>query len=210
MNELTQATLSVTEARSLTDEVRDDAERLWRKLVELYEGEAHVALGYGSWGAYFKAEFGGGRSQAYRILDAGRVARELHSPIGERQPIRESQARELVPLLDEPRKLREAWAEAVDLHPEPTAADVRAAVEDRLSPRQEQIAKKNVSRLWKSVSDVASNRILEEVFPVEKIALYSVIIDDAELYELEMKAEDVARAYRGLAKRIRSVREGRS
>ena len=41
--DLTVAVLSREEARSLTDEVKHDAERLWRKLVELYEGDAHTA-----------------------------------------------------------------------------------------------------------------------------------------------------------------------
>lgn len=37
-------------------------------------------------------------------------------------PVNDAQARELAPLLDQPEALREAWAEVVDLHPEPTAA----------------------------------------------------------------------------------------
>ncbi|MCR4341992.1 MAG: phage N-6-adenine-methyltransferase [Gemmatimonadaceae bacterium] len=131
MSELAVATLSHDEARSLTDEVKGDAERLWRKLVELYDGGAHLALGYPSWGAYFETEFGGKSSHAYRVLDAGRVARALDSPIGER-PANEAQARELAPLLDDPEKLRETWAEVVELHPEPTAADVREVVQSRM------------------------------------------------------------------------------
>ena len=59
MSDLTIATLSRDEARSLTDEVKRDAERLWRKLIELYDGEAHIALGYASWRSYYAAEFGG-------------------------------------------------------------------------------------------------------------------------------------------------------
>ena len=36
---------ALTEARSLTDEVKRDAQALWEKLLALYEGGAHAALG---------------------------------------------------------------------------------------------------------------------------------------------------------------------
>lgn len=42
------------------------------------------------------------------------------------------QARELAPLLDQPERLREVWAEVVELHPQPTAADVREAVQSQM------------------------------------------------------------------------------
>src|SRR2546429_7728907 len=44
---------------SLTDEVKRDAEALWTKLLALYNGGAQLALGYTSWGDYFRDEFGG-------------------------------------------------------------------------------------------------------------------------------------------------------
>jgi hypothetical protein len=128
---LTRATLSRDEARSLTDEVKLDAERLWRKLVELYDRGAHTALGYSSWAAYFEAEFGGGKSQAYRILDAGRVAAVLSdSPIRERLPANEAQARELAPLLGDPSAIADIWVELQDRYGDQlTAALARDAVE---------------------------------------------------------------------------------
>lgn len=122
---LATSTLSRDEARFLTDEVKHDAERLWRKLVELYDGGAHLALGYSSWGSYFEAEFGGSETKAYRLLQSGRVMSQL--PIGSRAPANESVARELAPLLDAPETLREAWAEA-SANGAPTAADVRGVV----------------------------------------------------------------------------------
>lgn len=132
---LDAATLSKDEARSLTDEVKGDAERLWRKLVELYEGGAHEVLGYSSWGSYFKKEFGGSQSRAYELLDAGRVVKtlEAHSAMAESVP-NARQARELAPLRDQPEKLREAWSEVVESNPTPTAAQVREVVE-RHKPR---------------------------------------------------------------------------
>lgn len=113
-------------ARGLTDEVKADAAALWAKLLDLYEGGAHLALGYASWGIYYEAEFGGSKSAAYRILDAARVVPQLGTaPV----PRSESVARELAPLRAEPEQMREAWSEAVEQHgPEPTAAQVREIV----------------------------------------------------------------------------------
>jgi hypothetical protein len=56
MNELT-CSLSRIEARQLTDEVKVDAQKLWAKLLSLYEGGAHIALGYSSWADYCRQEF---------------------------------------------------------------------------------------------------------------------------------------------------------
>lgn len=64
---------TAAEARRLTDEVKADAAALWAKLLQLYEGGAHTALGYSSWADYCEAEFEMGKSHAYRILDAARV-----------------------------------------------------------------------------------------------------------------------------------------
>lgn len=133
MTELATApTLSRDEARSLTDEVKQDAERLWRKLVELYEGKAHEVLGYGSWHAYCAAEFGFGKSRSYELKDAGAVVEILGSEISE-LPGNDAQARELAPLLDEPEKLRETWAEA-STNGTPNAAQVREVVARRPPP----------------------------------------------------------------------------
>jgi phage N-6-adenine-methyltransferase len=129
---LTVPTLTPDAARVLTDEVKSDAAALWAKLLSLYEGEAHIALGYSSWGAYCSSEFDWGKSQSYRVLDAARVVDALpESPIGERPA--ESVARELVPVLREaPEQVPEVWGEIVELHgPTPTAAQVREVVEDK-------------------------------------------------------------------------------
>ena len=125
--------LGPSEARRLTDEIKRDAEVLWQKLVELYDGGAHTALGYSSWQGYCEAEFGFGRSQSYRLLEAGRVAELVpHGGMNERQ------ARELAPLLrDEGENaVAEVWSEARAEHGERlTAEKVRTAVEKRLAPK---------------------------------------------------------------------------
>jgi hypothetical protein len=73
------------EARRLTDEVKADAQRLWAKLLRLYEGGAHIALGYTSWATYCEHEFRLGKAYAYRLLQAAHVVDQLarKSPIGD-------------------------------------------------------------------------------------------------------------------------------
>ncbi len=130
-----RATLSQGEARRLTDDIKAQAERLCFMLLEAYEGGAHLALGYSSWGAYFEEEFGGG-SRAYQLLDSGRVVRavEGHSTIVERSRPNEAQARELAPLLRRDEKeMLEVWAELrVEYGDTITANRVRNLVGRRL------------------------------------------------------------------------------
>jgi len=76
--------------------------------------------------AYLDGRWGMSRSYAYRQIDAARVV-ELVSPMGD-TPANERQARELVPLLDEPDVLRAAWSEA-SAGGSPTAEKVKMAVD---------------------------------------------------------------------------------
>lgn len=76
-NALLRTPLSANEARRITDEVKADAAALWTKLLRLYGGEAHIALGHTSWGAYFEQEFGQKKSRGYQLLESGRVLRAL-------------------------------------------------------------------------------------------------------------------------------------
>ncbi len=125
--------LGRVEARELTDRIRGRAEELWHMLLEAYERGAHTALGYGSWGEYFREEFGGKKSRAYQLIDASRVVRaiESHSTIVERP--NEGQARELAPLAKEdPEQAAELWSEVVAEHGDKlNATDVRQAVKER-------------------------------------------------------------------------------
>jgi hypothetical protein len=117
-----ELTLTAIDARRLTDEVKADAQRLWAKLLSLYEGQAHIALGYTSWAAYCEQEFHLRKAHGYRLLQAAQVVNQLarESPIGEspqvtsQVPESEAIARELVPLLRNPQALDEAWNEAVE------------------------------------------------------------------------------------------------
>jgi hypothetical protein len=119
--------LTEVDARRLTDEVKADAQRLWAKLLSLYEGGAHIALGYSSWADYCQQEFKMGKSHSYRLLNAAQILETTlsHSPIGDsvkvtsqveplHHPDSEAIARELVPFLNNPQAIDEAWNEAVE------------------------------------------------------------------------------------------------
>jgi hypothetical protein len=143
MSVVSQATLGPAEARRLTDEMKRDIQALWLKLNRLYEGGAHLALGYDSWGQYMQLEFGvGSSSQAYRLLGAGRVMDVLlpHSPNGEWPPPNEAQARELVPLLrdgEDDDVVVEVWNEVrARFGDDVTAEKVREVVAERLRSSQ--------------------------------------------------------------------------
>jgi hypothetical protein len=122
-------------ARTLTNEVKSDVHKLWGKLLQLHQGGAHTALGYSSWAEYCRKEFSIGRSHAYRLLDAGRVAEIIESAqsptwgLGA-QSLTEGSARELVPVLrEDPDRVQHVWGEVIEEHgPKPTAAQVRQTI----------------------------------------------------------------------------------
>lgn len=124
------------EARALTERIRSTADALWALLLEAHERRAWAALGYGSFVDYAEAEFGMGHSHAYRLLDQGRVVREIeaavaeaipHSPDGEwgdPAPVDvDADPVPLVPTITE--------AEARDIKPH--LAEVTDAIRDRLA-----------------------------------------------------------------------------
>jgi hypothetical protein len=109
--------LTEAEARTLTEEIKERAEELWGYLLGAYEGGAHLALGYSSWGAYFEAEFGGTARHGYHLLDAGRVVKaiEQSEQLFTRQTPTESQARELSTVAkDSPEEAAELWGDIVE------------------------------------------------------------------------------------------------
>jgi hypothetical protein len=113
-------------------------QRLWAKLLSLYEGGAHIALGYNSWAEYCQREFHMSNGRAYQLLQAARVIHQLtivSSPqVTSQVPESERLARELVPLLGNPQAIDEAWNEAVEqASGVPTAAAVREIVTRKLA-----------------------------------------------------------------------------
>ena len=110
-------------------------------MLEAYEGGAHTALGYSSWGAYFEDEFGGSSRHGYRLLDAGRVAKAMESSdraVTHRIPT-EFEARELAPIAkQDPEEAAELWGDVVEearqTGEDVTAEKVRARVQERKEP----------------------------------------------------------------------------
>lgn len=136
-------TLSKAKARALTDEVKADAVALWAKLLELYEGKAHKALGYKSWGAYFEAEFGQSGSHGYKLLNAAKVA-PLITIDGNGEDVGPLIADTLAPVLknEGEQAVKETYAKAqADHGPKPTAKQVKQTVQAKGEIEQAVIAK---------------------------------------------------------------------
>lgn len=77
-----EPTLSRSRAQRLTERIRSGIEGVWAMLLEAYEGQAHVSLGYPTWEAYIKEEFRMSRGESYRLIDQGRVIKALASAGG--------------------------------------------------------------------------------------------------------------------------------
>lgn len=204
MTVMEQAILSRDEARSLTEEVRQDAERLWLKLVELYEGQAHVALGYSSWASYFETEFGGDGSRSYQLLQAGRVMKALEPTENFPLPKSDSVARQLAPLLERPQELRQVWEEVTSTDTAPTAAIVRDAVQQRVGPmsRKAEInAEAAKRRLYDALSSVTGYSAALAEFDVARLA--TATPDDLETWD--RFAAEAIRSLRTLRQNIKEV-----
>lgn len=95
--------LNETEARSLTDTIRNAVDVLWALIARAHAGGAWKALGYDSWGEYVKAEFDMSRSRSYQLLDQARVVAEIEAavPDGTTINITEAAARDLKGVLEE-------------------------------------------------------------------------------------------------------------
>jgi hypothetical protein len=95
------------------------------------------------------------RSRGYRLIDGARVA-QLVSPIGD--IANEAQARELVPLLDQPEELTEAWEEAMHVsNGKPTAATITESVKRRRitdEDRSRMLALHDEGKDQKQISDL--------------------------------------------------------
>lgn len=78
------AALGLDEARALTVEIREAIKavrtatgRLAAAVRRAHEARVWVVLGYPTWKAYARAEFGIGRSHAYRLVDQARTSEQL-------------------------------------------------------------------------------------------------------------------------------------
>ena len=206
--------LSADAARTLTDQIRRDTTLVYVQLLRAYEGNAHGALGYTSWGAYCEAELQIGRSRSYRLIDAARVAEVVQSPTGDSDTqtitanpappaLSERVARELSPLLGDPDELRHTYVDSIETAPRDatgrpavTASHVRATVETRREVRDHE----GVAPITVTAPKLAKPRmnVLDAVAHVAKLITVSGPND--ELQDAARKARAVLdKRWRGTA-----------
>jgi hypothetical protein len=131
------ALMTEAEARATIEKINNHAGQIRALLLALYEREGWKALGYSSWRQCITAEFKESESYLYRLLEAGKTEKNITqvvqnqqnvSPIGEKEPIKESVLRPLSKL-KKPEQQREAWKEATrDNNTKPSAKQVETAV----------------------------------------------------------------------------------
>lgn len=98
--ELTTAALGETEARALTERIREHVNvieshlQTFKDLLEQAEdGRVWEALGYATLDAYTKAEFGFGRAQLFRLKHAAKIEAKLSEAVGKPLRLREGTVR---------------------------------------------------------------------------------------------------------------------
>lgn len=141
-------------------EIRDS--RLYRETHDTFE-------------FYCRERWGFTDRRARQFMDAADIVAIAAVPTetGTIVPLRESVARELVPLRAEPEELRDAWAEAVEQHgPQPTAAEVREVVEER-KPRDLGVHFSSATDEWATPQDLFDQLDSEFHFDLDVCALDS-------------------------------------
>lgn len=120
--------MSTSEARAITDQIKEHTDAVWKLLVVAHEGQAWKPLGYSNWATYVQGEFGIGRSRSYQLLDQARVIREIESELSTKVDISERDARDIKPVLTAVvADIREGVA---DLGPEPEPEQVQSVVDE--------------------------------------------------------------------------------
>lgn len=128
---VTTERLTELEARRLVDEIKADISAVGGKLLELYEGEGWLVLGYSNWRECVMNEFDFQKSHVYELLNFARVERNLSANGGNYpMPANERQARPLASL--PPEQQVQAWTTALETAPngKPTAAHIERTVQD--------------------------------------------------------------------------------
>lgn len=82
-------------------------------LLEIQNRQLYRQAGYPSFAAYVADRWALSPAHAYRQISASKIV-DILSPIGDTPlPVNEAQARELVPLVDDPDTVRRVWTETV-------------------------------------------------------------------------------------------------
>lgn len=139
--------MTEVEARECADRIRNGIVGIGRSLLELYEREGWIALGYANWRECAQTEFGFRQSHVYRLLSAAEVERNI-SPIGENGTVPESHLRPLTQL--EPDEQREVYQLAVETAPDGrvTAAHIESVVQEREQGHRPHVANNSGNNEW--------------------------------------------------------------
>ena len=128
--------LSAEEARQIVKNINGRIDQCRRDLLELYDREGWKALGYSSWGACAKAEFGSSAGTLYRQLEAAMIERDVlqDSQVENRSPIPTAQLQAAKPLApaDRPKAFKRADELAGDAPR--TAKHITQAVQEIAQP----------------------------------------------------------------------------
>ncbi|MHA6686361.1 hypothetical protein [Mesorhizobium sp. A556] len=153
MKNVTPAELSKAEAKKLTQKIKTAVDELWPLFTKAHEGKAWKALGYLTWEAYVKAEFGMGRSRAYQLLDKGEVIQAIADATGtDVQRVGQISARDVEAVKDDLPAVTEQIKAKVDAGEVPskavaeTVAAARAAKEKAKAEKTAQQAENDRQR----------------------------------------------------------------
>ena len=99
-------------------------------LLEIRDSRLYRESSHTTFDDYCRERWGFSKSRANQLIDAANLTTIVAIP-----PANEAQARELA-RLKEPETIREVWQEVRESTPEPTARDIRQAVDRRINPPQ--------------------------------------------------------------------------
>jgi hypothetical protein len=129
VTDLLPAPCTESEARALTDSIKESAEQTWALLYEAHERQAWSVLGYSTWASYVEAEFGMSKNYANRLVNQADVIYAIEAATGvvpSGTTLTEAETRDLKPVLSE---VTDAIREAVtDAEPEEAAEIARDVV----------------------------------------------------------------------------------
>jgi len=74
--------MTVAQARDLTERIKSGVGQVSLLLLEAHERRAWAVLGYPTWGAYVRQEFGLSRTRSYELVYHGQVIREIQAATG--------------------------------------------------------------------------------------------------------------------------------
>jgi hypothetical protein len=150
--------LSESEARQLTEKIKEAAEKLWSLLYDAHEGRAWSALGYETWTEYVRVEFNMSKQRSFQILDQARVIYAINGSIHESTgvdstsvEVSEAVARDLKPHMPE---VLDRVRERTDGAPREEIARIVAEVvqEERLRINDAKESKENLERAQEGMS----------------------------------------------------------